>query len=89
MAMCKKSCSNLDSDKYIGLAESDCEESEESADVIDNIPVILIYRTLGMKQNGYRILVMFLEVLRQSSGSTSFAKKMSTSASYDIKGHNI
>ncbi|GFX76175.1 uncharacterized protein TNCV_2144791 [Trichonephila clavipes] len=33
------SCSNLDSNEDIRLSGSDCEESEESADVIDNIPV--------------------------------------------------
>ncbi|GFW45465.1 uncharacterized protein TNCV_3244051 [Trichonephila clavipes] len=33
------SCSNLDSDEEIRLSESDCEESEESADEIDNIPI--------------------------------------------------
>ncbi|GFW89901.1 hypothetical protein TNCV_2979971 [Trichonephila clavipes] len=33
------SCSNLDSEEDIRLSESDCEESEESADIIDNIPV--------------------------------------------------
>ncbi|GFW62026.1 uncharacterized protein TNCV_1684571 [Trichonephila clavipes] len=32
-------CSNLHSDENIKLSESDCEESEESADIIDNIPV--------------------------------------------------
>ncbi|GFU45976.1 transposable element Tcb1 transposase [Trichonephila clavipes] len=31
------SCSNLDSDEDIRLSESDCEESEESVDIIDNI----------------------------------------------------
>ncbi|PRD28571.1 UNVERIFIED_CONTAM: hypothetical protein NCL1_31959 [Trichonephila clavipes] len=33
------SYSNLDSDEDIRLNENDCEESEGSADVIDNIPV--------------------------------------------------
>ncbi|GFY14278.1 uncharacterized protein TNCV_3614661 [Trichonephila clavipes] len=33
------SCSNLDSDEVIRLSESDCEESKESADIIDNIPI--------------------------------------------------
>ncbi|GFV67036.1 uncharacterized protein TNCV_357211 [Trichonephila clavipes] len=33
------SCSNLDSDEDIRLSESDCEESGESADEIENIPV--------------------------------------------------
>ncbi|GFU37259.1 hypothetical protein TNCV_4272581 [Trichonephila clavipes] len=32
-------CSNLDSDEDIRLSEYDCEESEESSDEIDNIPV--------------------------------------------------
>ncbi|GFS74683.1 hypothetical protein TNCV_3978161 [Trichonephila clavipes] len=31
-------CSNLESDEDIRLRETDCEESEESADIIDNIP---------------------------------------------------
>ncbi|GFV63602.1 uncharacterized protein TNCV_625971 [Trichonephila clavipes] len=40
------SCSNLDSDEDMRLSESDCEESKENADVIDNIPVNLdIYVT--------------------------------------------
>ncbi|GFT72234.1 retrovirus-related Pol polyprotein from transposon 412 [Trichonephila clavipes] len=33
------SCSNSDADEDVGLNESDCEESEESADIVDNIPV--------------------------------------------------
>ncbi|GFV19070.1 transposable element Tcb2 transposase [Trichonephila clavipes] len=33
------SCSNLDSDEDIRLRENNCEESEESEDAIDNIPV--------------------------------------------------
>ncbi|GFW80766.1 hypothetical protein TNCV_348691 [Trichonephila clavipes] len=33
------SCSNLDSNEDIRMSESDCEESKESVDVIDNIPV--------------------------------------------------
>ncbi|GFX67992.1 hypothetical protein TNCV_2288541 [Trichonephila clavipes] len=33
------SCSNLSSDEDIRLSTSDCKKSEESADVIDNIPV--------------------------------------------------
>ncbi|GFS52395.1 hypothetical protein TNCV_4850991 [Trichonephila clavipes] len=58
-------CSNLDSDEDIKLSESDCEESEESADIIDNIPVNPdIYISLGMAQNGYRLIVMFLACLR-------------------------
>ncbi|GFT57784.1 hypothetical protein TNCV_4865381 [Trichonephila clavipes] len=32
-------CSNLDSDKDITLSEINCEESEESTEIIDNIPV--------------------------------------------------
>ncbi|GFT57242.1 hypothetical protein TNCV_1692451 [Trichonephila clavipes] len=38
------SCSNLGSDEDIRLNESDCEESEESADVIDNIPENYVVR---------------------------------------------
>ncbi|GFV38333.1 hypothetical protein TNCV_3951961 [Trichonephila clavipes] len=34
----KLSCSNLDSDEDIRMSESDCEEYEESANIIDNIP---------------------------------------------------
>ncbi|GFW97805.1 hypothetical protein TNCV_1425681 [Trichonephila clavipes] len=34
------SCSDLYSNENIRLSESDCEESEKSADTIDNIPVI-------------------------------------------------
>ncbi|GFW48794.1 uncharacterized protein TNCV_4243741 [Trichonephila clavipes] len=37
----ESSCSNLDSDEDIRSNESDCEESEESVDVIDSIPVNL------------------------------------------------
>ncbi|GFW82741.1 hypothetical protein TNCV_3493111 [Trichonephila clavipes] len=32
------SCCNLNSDEDISLRESDCEESEERVDIIDNIP---------------------------------------------------
>ncbi|GFW97639.1 uncharacterized protein TNCV_685091 [Trichonephila clavipes] len=32
-------CLNLDSDEDKRLSESDCKETEERADVIDNIPV--------------------------------------------------
>ncbi|GFV16912.1 hypothetical protein TNCV_4365121 [Trichonephila clavipes] len=32
------SFSNLDSDEDIRLSKNDCEDSEESADIIDNIP---------------------------------------------------
>ncbi|GFW12529.1 uncharacterized protein TNCV_817811 [Trichonephila clavipes] len=47
------SCSNLDSDEDIRLNESDCEESVENADIIDNIPVNAdTYISLGMAQNG-------------------------------------
>ncbi|GFW05024.1 hypothetical protein TNCV_598181 [Trichonephila clavipes] len=35
----EESCSNLDSDEDMRLSENDCEESTESVDVIDNIPV--------------------------------------------------
>ncbi|GFW44872.1 uncharacterized protein TNCV_4511861 [Trichonephila clavipes] len=33
------SCCNFDSNEDIGLSESDCEEFEESADIIDSIPI--------------------------------------------------
>ncbi|GFT58107.1 RNA-directed DNA polymerase from mobile element jockey [Trichonephila clavipes] len=53
------------SNEDIRLNENDCEESEESADVIDNIPKNLdIYISLEMAQSGYRIIVMFLADLR-------------------------
>ncbi|GFV65230.1 hypothetical protein TNCV_4572301 [Trichonephila clavipes] len=35
------SCTNINSDEDIRLRESDCEESEENADIIENIPVNL------------------------------------------------
>ncbi|GFV78422.1 hypothetical protein TNCV_95791 [Trichonephila clavipes] len=59
------SCTNLNSDEDIRLRESDYEESEESVDEIDNIPVNHdITMSLGMAHNGYRLIVMFLEDLR-------------------------
>ncbi|GFV36458.1 hypothetical protein TNCV_2235051 [Trichonephila clavipes] len=36
---CELSCSNLDSDEDRRLSESNCEEPEESVDIIDNIPI--------------------------------------------------
>ncbi|GFU18064.1 hypothetical protein TNCV_1446241 [Trichonephila clavipes] len=54
-----------DSDEDTNLNESDCKDYEESADVIDNIPVNPdIYISLGMAQNGYRLIVMFLANFR-------------------------
>ncbi|GFX18773.1 hypothetical protein TNCV_3019301 [Trichonephila clavipes] len=53
----------MNSDDDIRLIESDYEESKESADEIDHIPVNPdIY--VAMAQNGYRIIVMFLVDLR-------------------------
>ncbi|GFX03769.1 transposable element Tcb1 transposase [Trichonephila clavipes] len=59
------SCSNSNSVEDIRLGESDCGESEESAYVIDNIPV---------NPDRYRITVMFVADLRQSISPTSFTK---------------
>ncbi|GFU09660.1 hypothetical protein TNCV_5027091 [Trichonephila clavipes] len=47
----------VDSDEYIRLRESDCEEPEESANEIDNIPVIpdtyvVSYDTEWIRHNG-------------------------------------
>ncbi|GFU91042.1 hypothetical protein TNCV_4923731 [Trichonephila clavipes] len=51
----------IDSVEDIRLSESDCEEFEVSADEINNIPVNPdVYMSLGITQNGYRIIVMFL-----------------------------
>ncbi|GFU68316.1 hypothetical protein TNCV_834431 [Trichonephila clavipes] len=77
----ERSCSNLDSDEKIKLSESDCEESEEKEDIIVNIPVkpdIYIVRNVKewAPQNSYfpgRFATR--NVLRQSSGPTSFAKQ--------------
>ncbi|GFX22986.1 hypothetical protein TNCV_2086941 [Trichonephila clavipes] len=55
----------LDSDEDIRLSGSDSEEFEERADEIANIlenPDM--HASLGMAQNGYHILVMFLADLR-------------------------
>ncbi|GFW69941.1 hypothetical protein TNCV_1403941 [Trichonephila clavipes] len=52
-----------DSDEDLRLAASDCEESEESADEIDNIPVNSDIISLEMAQNGYRMTLMFLAYL--------------------------
>ncbi|GFW63820.1 uncharacterized protein TNCV_3744251 [Trichonephila clavipes] len=74
------SCSNLDSDEDIRLSESDCEESEEIADIIDNIPVnsdIYVARdgTEWIQRNSYvpgRFVTR--NVLRHGNGPSSFAK---------------
>ncbi|GFX66947.1 hypothetical protein TNCV_4180721 [Trichonephila clavipes] len=60
------SCFNLDSDESIRLHEGDCKESEESADVIDNIPINpdVCYMSLRIAQNRYRIVNRFLTDLR-------------------------
>ncbi|GFW61314.1 uncharacterized protein TNCV_4136321 [Trichonephila clavipes] len=69
------------SDEAIKLDESDCEESEESADVIDNIPVnpdILFTARDGTEwiphNNNAPGRFETRNLLRQSSGPTSFAK---------------
>ncbi|GFW28674.1 uncharacterized protein TNCV_3713891 [Trichonephila clavipes] len=69
-----------DSDEDITLSESDCKESEENTDIIDYIPVdadIYISRdsTEWIPRNS-NVPGRFVtrNVLRQSSGSTSFAK---------------
>ncbi|GFW57936.1 uncharacterized protein TNCV_1418831 [Trichonephila clavipes] len=74
------SSSNLDSYEDIKLSESKCEESEESADVIDNIPVNPdIYVARGgtewiLHNNNVPGSFATPKVLQQSSGPTSFAK---------------
>ncbi|GFV58593.1 hypothetical protein TNCV_646671 [Trichonephila clavipes] len=74
------SCYNLDSDENIRLRESYCEVSEESADVTDNIPVNLdIYVArdgTGWILYNCNVFGRFVtpNVLRQSSGPTSFGK---------------
>ncbi|GFW37501.1 uncharacterized protein TNCV_861081 [Trichonephila clavipes] len=73
-------CSNLDSDEDIRLSESDYEESEESADIIDNIPVnpdtyIARDGTEWTPHNSNapgRFAAR--NILRQSSGPPNFAK---------------
>ncbi|GFU79954.1 uncharacterized protein TNCV_578341 [Trichonephila clavipes] len=74
------SCSNLDFNEDIRLSESDCEKSKESADEIDNIPAnpdIYVARDGPecIPHNG-SVHGRFVtrNVLRQSSGPTSFAK---------------
>ncbi|GFV87685.1 uncharacterized protein TNCV_779691 [Trichonephila clavipes] len=70
-------CSNLDSEEDIRLSESDCEESEESADEIDNIPVnpdayIVRYGSEWISHVPGKFVTR--NVLRQSSGLASFTK---------------
>ncbi|GFT16488.1 uncharacterized protein TNCV_281251 [Trichonephila clavipes] len=87
MTISKKllSCYNLNSDEDARLSESDSEESEESADVIDNIPVnpaIYVARdaTEWISHNSNvpgRFATRY--VLRPSSGPTSFAKYVNVS----------
>ncbi|GFX62114.1 uncharacterized protein TNCV_2228401 [Trichonephila clavipes] len=86
------SCSNLDSDEEIRLSESDCEESEESADIIDNIPVnsdIYIARDhTEWKPPNSNVRNRFTTryVLQQSSGSTSFVKHNVNVSFFRYKG---
>ncbi|GFX02012.1 uncharacterized protein TNCV_372011 [Trichonephila clavipes] len=74
------SCSNLDSDDDILLHESDCDESDESADEIDNIPVNPnIYVTRNgtewiLHHSNFPGRFATQNALRQSSGPTSFRK---------------
>ncbi|GFU33425.1 uncharacterized protein TNCV_4362451 [Trichonephila clavipes] len=49
------SCSKLDSDEEIRLSESDSEESEESSDTIDNIPL----NPGVLPSSGARFLLLF------------------------------
>ncbi|GFX92124.1 uncharacterized protein TNCV_1740441 [Trichonephila clavipes] len=74
------SCYNLDSDEDIRLSESDCKESEQSADVIDNIPenpdkYVARDCIEWIPHNG-NVPGRFAtrNVLRQSSGPTRFRK---------------
>ncbi|GFU95081.1 uncharacterized protein TNCV_4138651 [Trichonephila clavipes] len=78
----------------IRLSESECEESEESVVVIDNIlvnPDIYVARdgTEGIPYNG-NIPGEFVNrnVLQQNSGPTSSTKHNAISF-YDIKVHNM
>ncbi|GFV79335.1 hypothetical protein TNCV_72011 [Trichonephila clavipes] len=66
-------CPNFDSYEGIRVSESDCKKSDESAD--DNIlPNSDMYVSLGIAQNGYHTLVIFLVDLRQNRGTAIFAK---------------
>ncbi|GFW86149.1 hypothetical protein TNCV_1969571 [Trichonephila clavipes] len=60
-------------DEDIRLNESDCEESEESANVVDNISV---NPSIYVVADGSNVPDIFVtrNILRQSSGPTSFAK---------------
>ncbi|GFW85881.1 uncharacterized protein TNCV_1623251 [Trichonephila clavipes] len=70
----------LDSDEDIILSESDCEETEEKTDIIDAIPVNseIYIAKVSIEWIPYNSNVperfATRNVLRQSSGTTSFAK---------------
>ncbi|GFV57808.1 hypothetical protein TNCV_3071871 [Trichonephila clavipes] len=72
---------NRDSDEDIRLSESDCEESEEGADVIENIPVNpdIYDATDGIECTPYNNNVpgtfATRNVLPQSSSPTSITKQ--------------
>ncbi|GFV59160.1 uncharacterized protein TNCV_2339011 [Trichonephila clavipes] len=74
------SSSNLDSNKGIRFSKSDCEESEETADVIDNTPVnpdtyVTRDGTECVPHNStVPDIFATRNVLRESIGPTSFAK---------------
>ncbi|GFY06186.1 hypothetical protein TNCV_3108651 [Trichonephila clavipes] len=76
------SCSNLDSDEDIRFSENDCEESEESVDIIDNILVTSDIYIYMARVDTERIShdstapgkFAIRNVLQQSSDPTSFAK---------------
>ncbi|GFV17553.1 uncharacterized protein TNCV_2385261 [Trichonephila clavipes] len=82
----------MDSDEDIRLSETDYEESEEKTDIIDYIPVnpvtYIARDSTEWIPNNSNVPGRFAirNVLRQSSGPTSFVK---LSVSYDIKGHKI
>ncbi|GFV16477.1 hypothetical protein TNCV_4785391 [Trichonephila clavipes] len=52
------SCSNLDSNEDVRLNERDCEESEESADEIDNVlvnPDIYLARNIKIQRSKQKV----------------------------------
>ncbi|GFY30426.1 hypothetical protein TNCV_4066761 [Trichonephila clavipes] len=74
---CAHDICRLDSDEDIRLNENDCEGTEESGDVIDNVPVVPdIYVVRDDIE-----WIATRNVLRQRSGPTSF-KKLDTNASF-------
>ncbi|GFX22891.1 hypothetical protein TNCV_2606331 [Trichonephila clavipes] len=56
------SCSNLDSDEDIKLSESDCKESEETANITDGIPVFCDKAVVQQACSKHKLNISFYDI---------------------------